>query len=167
MGLFHIRAHGLISGATFGFAGEILLNSALSWHCLCPDQWGIASRLNRAGKSPLTVSYGDYVSSVGKKAHLPHFKKTINWAACEIPFEKTLYLQSVSLSSKVFLFSQNKMAAVLYLRYSLWLFCYCRRHFLPTIVFPQVYAFEKNPCATFAVIQKNGTVAVQCPPHNT
>ena len=161
----------VVSGATFAFRRDTFVKLG-GYHDIvyAPDQWGIASRLKRAGK----VSFDSKLRVITsprsvKKPIFRIFKEgLINWGRW------VKYLLKKPLSSigqfitKVF--HKNKMAAVLVSAIlALIIFVIAGGYFLPTAsFFRKVYAFEKNPCATFAVIQKNGYGWLSnIPPHNT
>ena len=161
----------VVSGATFAFRREIFVKLG-GYHDIvyAPDQWGIASRLNRAGKVAFDSKLRVITSPRSvKKPILRIFKEgLINWGRW------VNYLLKKPLSSIgqfiIKVFHKNKMAAVLVSAIlALIIFVIAGGYFLPTAsFFRKVYAFEKNPCATFAVIQKNGYGWLfNIPPHNT
>ena len=161
----------VVSGATFAFRREIFVKLG-GYHDIvyAPDQWGIASRLNRAGKVAFDSKLRVITSPRSvKKPIFRIFKEgLINWGRW------VKYLLKKPLSSIgqfiIKVFHKNKMAAVLVSAIlALIIFVIAGGYFLPTAsFFRKVYAFEKNPCATFAVIQKNGYGWLSnVPPHNT
>lgn len=161
----------VVSGATFAFRREIFVKLG-GYHDIvyAPDQWGIASRLNRAGKVAFDSKLRVITSPRSvKKPIFRIFKEgLINWGRW------VKYLLKKPLSSIgqfiIKVFHKNKMAAVLVSAIlALIIFVIAGGYFLPTAsFFRKVYAFEKNPCATFAVIQKNGYGWLSnIPPHNT
>jgi glycosyltransferase involved in cell wall biosynthesis len=161
----------VVSGATFAFRREIFVKLG-GYHDIvyAPDQWGIASRLNRAGKVAFDSKLRVITSPRSvKKPIFRIFKEgLINWGRW------VNYLLKKPLSSIgqfiIKVFHKNKMAAVLVSAIlALIIFVIAGGYFLPTAsFFRKVYAFEKNPCATFAVIQKNGYGWLSnVPPHNT
>ena len=161
----------VVSGATFAFRREIFVKLG-GYHDIvyAPDQWGIASRLNRAGKVAFDSKLRVITSPRSvKKPIFRIFKEgLINWGRW------VKYLLKKPLSSIgqfiIKVFHKNKMAAVLVSAIlALSIFVIAGGYFLPTAsFFRKVYAFEKNPCATFAVIQKNGYGWLSnVPPHNT
>ena len=161
----------VVSGATFAFRREIFVKLG-GYHDIvyAPDQLGIASRLNRAGKVAFDSKLRVITSPRSvKKPIFRIFKEgLINWGRW------VKYLLKKPLSSIgqfiIKVFHKNKMAAVLVSAIlALIIFVIAGGYFLPTAsFFRKVYAFEKNPCATFAVIQKNGYGWLSnVPPHNT
>ena len=161
----------VVSGATFAFRREIFVKLG-GYHDIvyAPDQWGIASRLNRAGKVAFDSKLRVITSPRSvKKPIFRIFKEgLINWGRW------VKYLLKKPLSSIgqfiIKVFHKNKMAAVLVSAIlALIIFVIAGGYFLPTAsFFRKVYAFEKNPCVTLAVLQKNGYgLLSNVRPHNT
>jgi glycosyltransferase involved in cell wall biosynthesis len=161
----------VVSGATFAFRRDTFVKLG-GYHDIvyAPDQWGIASRLNKAGKVVFDSKLRVITSPRSvKKPIFRIFKEgLINWGRW------VKYLLKKPLSSIgqfiIKVFHKNKMAAVLVSAIlALIIFVIAGGYFLPTAsFFRKVYAFEKNPCATLAVIQNNGYgLLSNVPPHNT
>ena len=161
----------VVSGATFAFRRDTFVKLG-GYHDIvyAPDQWGIASRLKRAGK----VSFDSKLRVITsprsvKKPIFRIFKEgLIYWGRW------VKYLLKKPLSSIgqfiIKVFHKNKMAAVLVSAIlALIIFVIAGGYFLPTAsFFRKVYAFEKNPCVTLAVLQKNGYgLLSNVRPHNT
>ena len=159
----------IISGATFAFRREIFVKLG-GYHDIAyaPDQWGIASRLSKLGK----VSFDSKLRVVTsprsvKKPILRIFKEgLINWGRCgNYLLKKPLSLAGQFITK---VFHKNRMATVLISAIlALVLFVIAGGYFLPTAsFFRKVYAFEKNPEANFALIQKSGSGLMSgFPPH--
>ena len=159
----------IISGATFAFRREIFVKLG-GYHDIAyaPDQWGIASRLSKLGK----VSFDSKLRVVTsprsvKKPILRIFKEgLINWGRCgNYLLKKPLSLAGQFITK---VFHKNRMATVLISAIlALVLFVIAGGYFLPTAsFFRKVYAFEKNPEANLALIQKSGSGLMSgFPPH--
>ena len=148
----------VVSGATFAFRRDIFVKLG-GYHDIAyaPDQLGIASRLSKLGK----VSFDSKLRVITsprsvKKPILRIFKEgLINWGR----WGKYLLRKPLSLMGQFItkIFRKNRMAAVLITAIlALVLFIIAGGYFLPTAsFFRKVYALEKNPGVTIAIIQKN------------
>jgi glycosyltransferase involved in cell wall biosynthesis len=148
----------VVSGATFAFRRDTFVKLD-GYHGIvyAPDQWGIASRLSQAGK----VSFDSKLRVITsprsvKKPIFRIFKEgLINWGR----WGKYLLRKPLSSVGQFItkVFHKNKMAAVLVSAIlALIIFVIAGGYFLPTAsFFRKVYAFEKNPEMTLALIQKN------------
>ena len=148
----------VVSGATFAFRRDTFVKLG-GYHDIvyAPDQWGIASRLNKAGKVAFDSKLRVITSPRSvKKPIFRIFKEgLINWGR----WVKYLLKKPLSLIGQFItrVFHKNKMAAVLVSAIlALIIFVIAGGYFLPTAsFFRKVYAFEKKPDATLALIQNN------------
>jgi len=149
----------VVSGATFAFRREAFVKLD-GYHGIlyAPDQWGIASRLTRAGKVSFDNKLRVITSSRSVKKPLFRILKEglINWGR----WGKYLVAKPLSAIGRFIssVFRKNKMATVLVSAIlALILFVIAGGYFLPTAsFFRKVYALDKNQNSSLAVVQQGG-----------